>query len=184
MMAPSLADKCYASLGKLYVRDTFGQGVDEVTVLFAEEVTGEAELEVFLSCLVRELASSAGRSLQARTELASLVALAASLVGGAVLAPHVPRLAAALLERLRGETDRQAQEALCEALAALAAEACGSKRPFGDKTPQREAVSGRQAMEWLVAPLFRLMRLLDPQAQRAGAQALRSVLAAFPDEQR
>ncbi len=177
-----LSDKVYAALGKLYVRETFGVGVDEVTTIFAEDVLCEEDMAVFVTCLTRELASSAQRSLQARMELASLVGLTGGLFGGPLLGRHVPTLVATLLERLRGEADRQAQEALCEALATLAAELRHAKQPFGDKTPQKAPVSGKEAMETVVVPLFRTMRQLDGQAQRAGAQALKAVLGAFGDE--
>ncbi len=178
----SFSDQVYASLGKLYVKDTFATGVDEVTRIFAENLLTEDEVAQFVKCLLRELQSSALQSLQSRVELSNLLSLTVSLLGGAMLGSEgLSRAASVLLERLRGESDKHAQEALCETLGVMAAEACTVRKPLGDKTPNLQALSPRQALDVLVVPLFKLMRSLDVQAQRAGAQALRAVLGGLAD---
>ena len=161
-----------------------GAGVDEITLIFAEDLNSVGDLHVFLACLVREVESSALKSVQARQELINLFALASGMCGGAVLGEQwATRIFAVLLERLRGESDRKIVETICDVLGSMTSELCEQRDPFGEQEQSLEPLSGKVALQIAVVPLFKLMREPDSAAQKSGARALAAVVADFPDRE-
>lgn len=155
--------------------------MDEITAIFAEDIQTEDELALFLKCLAREVLGSGNFSQQARMELVQLYGLAASVFGGALLAPHMVKIVGVLCDRLKGESDRKVVDAVADCLGVLCEEYCEEKMPFGDKTPKKPLMTARDAMDVFVVPLFRLMRDPNHQAQLGGSAALIRVLESFPD---
>lgn len=153
----------WAALEKLSSHETFQQGVDEMTQIFASEPSGGGEGVV--ATLAAAVTQWGHRSVQCRAELLQLLQLAIQLdPSSSPPPPLASRLATALLTRARLESDARVLSVLSEAIGALVA-----------------LLDGSSVLSLFVVPVFRMLREPDPAAQRGGALALRATLSAFPD---